>query len=293
MDDRFKPVETSRSLIRNVFGIGLRLFAQIFLAWFLFIPFTIIFYVSPEIWGHNESLLALHEIATLMIITGSVYLVHKIADEQELDSFGLKKDKWALTDFLVGFFVTFIVLGFSFLIYMWFGVIRITGFVWEQQSASYVFWYTVVTFLIFLFVGWSEELLSRGFHLQTIEKGTNRFWGVLISSLIFSYLHRNNPDMDTPGLIFIFFAGLMLAYAYLKTNQLWLSVGLHTGWDFFLVVVFFGIPIGRLRIFHLMEIDVYASSRLLVYGIQYLSLILCVLAIHIYSQRIRPKTQIK
>jgi membrane protease YdiL (CAAX protease family) len=251
MANSFKELETQRSLIRNVFSVVLRLLAQSILGWFLFLPFTIIFFTSPEIWGHNESLLVLQVLCQLAIITGSVYLVHKIADEQELDTFGLRKDKWALADFCVGFFITFLVLGLSFLIYISLGVISITGFVWEQQSTSYVFWYTPVTFLIFLFVGWSEELLSRGFHLQTIGKGLNTFWGVIASALIFSYFHRNNPDMNTPGLIFIFFAGLMLAYAYLKTNQLWLSIGLHTGWDFFLVVVFFGIPLGRLRIFHL------------------------------------------
>jgi len=284
MDHLSKSLESPRLLLQNIFNIGLRFLVQSFLSWFLFFPFTWTLFVSPEEWGHNESLLAVYEIVKLITITGSISLITKIADEENLERFGLKKDGWAIIDFLVGLLITFVVLGFNFFMLLWLGVIHITDFAWEKFPMSYIFLYTMGTFLIFTFVGWSEELLSRGFHLQTIGNRINKFWGVLVSSIIFSYLHRNNPDMDTLGLIFIFFAGLMLAYAYLKTNKLWLSIGLHTGWDFFLVVVFYGIPIGRLKIFHLIDVISNSSSSLVFYITEYLALILCTRFIYTYSR---------
>jgi membrane protease YdiL (CAAX protease family) len=108
--------------------------------------------------------------------------------------------------------------------------------------------------IVFLFVGWSEELLSRGFHLRLISKGLNRPLGIILSAFIFSYLHRNNPDITLGGLVFIFLFGIVFAFAFLRTGQLWLAIGLHAGWDFF-VVVFWGTPISDLNVFHLMNIN--------------------------------------
>ena len=50
----------------------------------------------------------------------------------------------------------------------------------------------------------------------------------------------------------IFFAGLFLAYGYLRTGQLWLSIGLHIGWNFFEGVIF-GFPVSGLDIYRLIR----------------------------------------
>jgi hypothetical protein len=110
-------------------------------------------------------------------------------------------------------------------------------------------------FLFFILVGWNEELLSRGYHLQTIASGTNRFWGVILSSLIFGLLHIGNPNATWVSASGIFLAGLFMAYAYLRTGQLWLSIGLHIGWNFFEGPVF-GFPVSGLNTFHSTHITV-------------------------------------
>jgi membrane protease YdiL (CAAX protease family) len=111
-----------------------------------------------------------------------------------------------------------------------------------------------VTLVIFCFVGWSEELLSRGFHFRVFSKGLNLPLGVILSSLYFSYLHRHNPGASFDYLLFIFVAGLMFSFAFLRTGQLWLAMGLHAGWDFFITVIFNEGGINRLKIFSLMDI---------------------------------------
>jgi membrane protease YdiL (CAAX protease family) len=110
-------------------------------------------------------------------------------------------------------------------------------------------------FVVFILVGWNEELLSRGYQMQNIASGTNLFWGVVLSSSVFALLHLGNPNATWVSTAGIFFAGVFLAYGYIRTKQLWLSIGLHIGWNFFEGVVF-GFPVSGLDIYALTRIEV-------------------------------------
>jgi membrane protease YdiL (CAAX protease family) len=116
---------------------------------------------------------------------------------------------------------------------------------------------TLLFLVIFIFVGWNEELLSRGYHLQTLASGINLTWGVIISSAVFGLLHLGNPGATWVSTTGIFLAGIFLAYGYVRTKQLWFSIGLHIGWNFFEGVVF-GFPVSGL--------DIYALTRIQVTG---------------------------
>jgi len=100
----------------------------------------------------------------------------------------------------------------------------------------------------FIFVGWQEELLFRGYYLQNLEDGLNLPWAVLLSSVLFGALHLINPNseqfiMVTLGILL---SGVFLAYAYIRTRQLWLPLGLHIGWNFFEGPIF-GFPVSGLK----------------------------------------------
>jgi uncharacterized protein len=255
MTNPIPPWERQITPRKRFLGAVWRILAQSAISWVLLMMFGIAYVISPTLWGNNESLVAMREITKLAMFTISVFVVVKLFGEDNLTTLGFKWDKSAVKDFLIGVLITFVVLGMAFLIYIQLGWIRIYSSIWQTQPDVPVLLYLLGTFVIFIFVGWSEELLSRGFHLQVIERGMNRFWGVFLSSLIFSLLHKNNPGMNWIGLIQIFINGLIFAYAFLKTGRLWLAMGLHAGWDFFVVVAFFGTSIGNMRIFHLFELQ--------------------------------------
>jgi len=80
---------------------------------------------------------------------------------------------------------------------------------------------------------------------------------VIISSAVFGLLHIFNPSATWVSTAGIFFAGVYLAFGYIRTKQLWLSIGLHIGWNFFEGVVF-GFPVSGL--------DIYALTRIKVHG---------------------------
>jgi uncharacterized protein len=188
-------------------------------------------------------------------ITISVFLARRFLDKQSIESLGLKLSLQTLFDILAGFGIAFLQMGLIYFVMLKLGWLTFEGFAWEFDAIGLVIKSTFLFFTIFVLVAWNEELLSRGYHLQTIASGTNRFWGVIISSAGFGIMHILNPGANWVSTIGILFAGLYLAYGYVRTKQLWLSIGLHLGWNFFEGVVF-GFPVSGLDIYALLRIKV-------------------------------------
>jgi uncharacterized protein len=132
------------------------------------------------------------------------------------------------------------------------GWLTFEGFAWQTGPITNVLTGVIGSFVVFIFVGYNEELLSRGYHMQTIASGTNLFWGILISSSVFGLAHLGNPNATWVSAVGILFAGIFLAYGYVRTGQLWLSIGLHIGWNFFEGVIF-GFPVSGLDIYRLLR----------------------------------------
>jgi membrane protease YdiL (CAAX protease family) len=250
------------------------IFARIFLSpdeprlravWRLIIQ-TLLMLVFGAIFGVIAALLGLldeslnsiwGQILNFFIVTSSVYVARRWLDKRSFESLGLKLDGRTLLDILAGIGITFVQMGFIYVLMLAFGWLTFEGFAWEFDPLNVVITNVITFFIVFIFVGWNEELLSRGYHLQTIASGLNLFWGVIISSAIFGLLHLGNPNATWVSAAGIFFAGVYLAYGYLRTKQLWLSIGLHIGWNFF-EGVGFGFPVSGL--------DIYALTRISVHG---------------------------
>lgn len=190
-----------------------------------------------------------------LAITLSVFLARRFLDKKSIESLGLKLNLQAMFDICMGIGITFLQMGLIYALLSVFGWLTFSGFAWEFDPIGVVVKNTVLFLALFILVGWNEELLSRGYHLQTIASGLNLFLGVIISSAVFGLLHLGNPNATWVSAAGIFLAGLLFAYAYIRTRQLWLPIGLHIGWNFFEGVVF-GFPVSGLDIYPLTRIEV-------------------------------------
>ena len=221
----------------------------------LFFLFGIIIVVIAASLGLDITSIIFGNVLNFIATTASVYIARRWLDKMSFESLGLKLNQQALVDVLVGIGITVIQMGLIFVAMLALGWLRFEGFAWEFDPISTVIT-GVLTFLVgFILVGWNEELLSRGYHLQTIASGTNLFWGVIISSAVFALLHLANPSASWVSTAGIYFAGIFLAYGYIRTKQLWLPIGLHIGWNFCEGVVF-GFPVSGLDIYALTRIEV-------------------------------------
>jgi len=208
--------------------------------------------------GSSEALLA-NQLTMLFTITFATFLARRIFDKRSIRSLGLVLRFQAIKDVFAGISITFLQLGLIFAIEFAMGWTRFKGFSWQFESFPTVFTNLALWLVIFLIVGWQEELLSRGYHLQTIQSGLGMGWAIILSSSIFGVMHIFNPSANWISTLGIILAGLFLALPYVLTRQLWLSIGLHIGWNFFEGVVF-GFPVSGLEPYHLLRHTVFGPE---------------------------------
>lgn len=183
---------------------------------------------------------------TLPAITLSTFILRRVIDRKSLTSLGLKIDSMTIKDLLAGFSIPGFLMGGIFLFNWSVGWLKVRGFAWEINPNATWLADLFIWLIVYIGVGFQEEILSRGYHLQNIAEGLNVPSGILISSLIFALLHLANPSFSLPSFLGLLASGYFLAYAWVRTGQLWLSIGLHIGWNFFEGTIF-GFPVSGIE----------------------------------------------
>jgi uncharacterized protein len=109
---------------------------------------------------------------------------------------------------------------------------------------------TVGTFAFLVLMLWAgatgEELIFRGYGLQVLIAGLGPWATVIPVGALFGVLHAANPSATHLSSVITAGFGILFGYAYLRSRDLWLPIGLHFGWNFTLPL--FGVNISGLRI---------------------------------------------
>jgi membrane protease YdiL (CAAX protease family) len=233
---------------------GWRLLVQYILlsviAIFAAIPFSILLFLFPDL-----DFFTLNVIVSVIAFPLSVFIARRFIDRRSFLSLGFRWDAFALKDLWVGFFIAGGMMGLIYLVELAAGWLQYQSPGWEEMSQLDFLSKLLMWFILFLAVGFYEELLSRGYRLQNIEEGVGGMVAVLVSSLIFALEHLQNPNAWWGTVVGIAAAGVFLAFGYLRTRQLWLPIGLHIGWNVFEGMVF-GFPVSGLNLPGLVVIQV-------------------------------------
>ncbi len=190
--------------------------------------------------------------AQVLAVTASVYLARRLVDRRSFASLGLPWDRLALQDLLVGTALPALMLGLVFVLEWLAGWLTVEGFAWSEVDLLEVLLRTGMMFMIFIIVGWYEELLFRGYWLENLIEGAGPVWAVLISSAAFSLGHFQNPGFSLNAFIGLLLAGFFFAYTVRRSGRLWLAIGLHIGWNFFEGTVY-GFQVSGLDAFRLIR----------------------------------------
>ncbi|MCE6949719.1 CPBP family intramembrane metalloprotease [Cereibacter sphaeroides] len=111
-----------------------------------------------------------------------------------------------------------------------------------------------------------EELFFRGVVFRSVEDLFGSWISLVVSSLVFGFIHLLNPGGTIEGAIYISIeAGLLLAAAYLLTRRLWMSIGFHMAWNYTQSAIFSGVVSGGVTLPGLIR-DVIEGPELLTGG---------------------------
>jgi membrane protease YdiL (CAAX protease family) len=105
----------------------------------------------------------------------------------------------------------------------------------------------ILSCLFFVIAGAAEEMMFRGYPLQTMTRARLAWVAIVITSALFASAHLDNPNV-VPGFTFIntALAGVWLAVAYLRTRSLWFPLGIHWSWNWTLGAAL-GLPVSGIE----------------------------------------------
>ena len=92
--------------------------------------------------------------------------------------------------------------------------------------------WAIVWAIFFVFVGFFEEFLFRGYTQFTLADGIGFWPAAILLSGSFGYVHLKNPGEGPIGAAAVMMIGLVFALTLRRTGNLWLAVGWHASFDF-------------------------------------------------------------
>jgi uncharacterized protein len=121
-----------------------------------------------------------------------------------------------------------------------------TGHLVARQSSGFT-WLSLAFYLATLFIAATgEEMIFRGYAFQLLVQKIGPFATVLPVAVIFGLAHSGNPSASRLGVMNTILWGILLGYAFLRSHDLWLPIGLHFGWN--AVLPLFGVNLSGLTI---------------------------------------------
>jgi membrane protease YdiL (CAAX protease family) len=85
--------------------------------------------------------------------------------------------------------------------------------------------------VVLLFGAIGEELLFHGYGFQALARNVGAFATVLPMGVLFGLAHTGNQGVTGLAIFNTIAWGVLLGCAYVRTQALWLSIGLHFGWN--------------------------------------------------------------
>lgn len=195
-------------------------FLQLFGMLALRIPLTDAESISSMGVEKNLLFMALTVIGMFLV----VLLFRKAIDRKTIKSLGFSFENGSRS-LLYGLLFAVVIMGGGTLLLYAIGSIRLEQLPTDMSTLGF-------SFLLFILVAINEEIVARGYILNTLMGAMNKYLALTISALLFALGHTLNPNVSFLGLTNIFLAGILLGASYIYTRNLWFPISLHLFWNF-------------------------------------------------------------
>lgn len=155
--------------------------------------------------------------------------------KEPISSMGLKPIKEHKKELLFGLLFGFVSITIVFAAIVLSGNAVVTS--WKPTfSVGMIVW-----FVIFIFVGFAEEIFGRGFIMAALRRTKNKWMVLIISAAIFSLMHSGNQGIGLIPYLNIVLVGVLFGFMYYLSGNIWMCIGYHITWNFF--QGFYGFPV--------------------------------------------------
>ena len=166
----------------------------------------------------------------------------KVFDARSLADIGLATGRGAGRNFGIG-----LLLGGGFAALMLLApLLAGTGRLVARQASDFSWNSLLFYFAILVFGAAGEEMIYRGYAFQLLIEKIGPFATVLPVGVLFGFAHSANPNATKLSVFNTALWGVLLGYAFLRSHDLWLPIGLHYGWN--VVLPMFGVNLSGLTI---------------------------------------------
>ena len=181
----------------------------------------------------------------------SVWLAGRFLDRRPFADFGLRLNNewWKNLGFGMGLGI--LLMGSIFVIEFFAGWVSISETLHTANPGQPFILSIIVFVILFVCVGFSEELFYRGYHLTNLAEGLNFktlgqkksiIIAVIFSSILFGLFHMGSPSASLVSTINIILWGVLFSVPYILTGSLAIPIGIHITWNLFQGNVF-GFPV--------------------------------------------------
>ena len=161
-------------------------------------------------------------IFTIVVILLTYKIFFKLSEKRIISELSFKH---LLKDTLKGLFIGFIIISIVAVLFY------LMGF-YKPNSAGPIA-ILINAFMIFSLAGILEEIVFRGIIYRITEKRLGTIRALIISSLIFGFVHMVNANFNLfSGFAIALELGLLTGIFFTLTQRLWLPIALHIGWNF-------------------------------------------------------------
>lgn len=170
------------------------------------------------------------------IFIAIIILYKKFIEKGTIRELGLVREK-SIQGYLKGMLRGIILSGGSIITMKWLGVLEYNGL---NNNVNVNL---ILAFIgAFMVQGAMEEILTRGFLMNSLLKKTSKITAIFISSGVFTILHfnsfpKNELAIGTIGTINLLLVSLLFSIYVLKKGNIWMAAAAHSTWNFVIAVV--------------------------------------------------------
>lgn len=166
------------------------------------------------------------ELYGVLAILLAAWAVVRFIDRRSFVSLGFTPRR-AIRDLVIGLFLGAGLIGLAVVI-LW-----LAGWARAIPADTFALSTLALTGTAMLLNSVTQEVMVRGYTLQTLQSQFGTSAAVVLSSLFFTLLHAGAvAEGGVLPAINLFAAGVLLALAYTTSRNLWLPIALHFAWNF-------------------------------------------------------------